>query len=79
MGSGHSAVLTTLRKALEILPPPGLPAARGQHLVSVKLNVVVMGGVNNSEAMDFLEIARRERICVRFVDSMRGMSCSDVG
>lgn len=67
---GHAAVLKALDVALEQLPSPGLPGMMGQHLSHVKLNVVVMRGINDGEAAAFAELARRKRVDVRFIEYM---------
>ncbi len=39
-------------------------------LQPVKLNVVVIRGVNEDEVLDFVELARENRCCVRFIEFM---------
>lgn len=56
---GHGAVLRTLQIALA-----------SQKLESVKLNVVVIKGVNNNEVIDFIEMTRDQRLSVRFIEFM---------
>lgn len=56
---GHDAVLRTLDNALSA---PGLR--------SVKLNVVVVKGLNDGEILDFVELARDRRLSVRFIEFM---------
>ncbi|KAK0233800.1 hypothetical protein IW262DRAFT_1452360 [Armillaria fumosa] len=55
---GHEAVL----KALDI--------ALSSRLVSVKLNVVVVKGLNDSEVLDFIEMTKEQVLSVRFIEFM---------
>lgn len=57
--SGHDAVLRTLDVALSC---PGLQ--------SLKLNVVVVKGLNDSEVLDFVELTKEKRLSVRFIEFM---------
>ena len=56
---GHEAVLRSLHQAL------GSP-----HLKSVKLNVVVIKGLNDSEVMDFVDMTKEQHLSVRFIEFM---------
>lgn len=56
---GHDAVLHSLRVALH---SPGLR--------SVKLNVVVVKGLNDSEVLDFVKLTADKNISVRFIEFM---------
>ncbi|KAI9570333.1 molybdenum cofactor biosynthesis prote [Boletus coccyginus] len=56
---GHDAVLRALDVALSC---PGLQ--------SVKLNVVVVKGLNDSEVLDFVELTKDKMISVRFIEFM---------
>lgn len=56
---GHDAVLRALDVALSC---PGLQ--------SVKLNVVVVRGLNDSEVLDFAELTMDKRLSVRFIEFM---------
>lgn len=56
---GHGAVLRALDVALSC---PGLQ--------SVKLNVVVIKGLNDSEVLDFVELTKDKRLSVRFIEFM---------
>lgn len=56
---GHEAVLKALDAAL------ASPA-----LVSVKLNVVVVKGLNDSEVLDFIEMTKGQVLSVRFIEFM---------
>ena len=56
---GHDAVLRSLNTAL------GCP-----ELESVKLNVVVVKGLNDHEVLDFVEMTRNSRLSVRFIEFM---------
>jgi molybdenum cofactor biosynthesis enzyme MoaA len=55
---GHAAVLKTLEMALE------------SKLTSVKLNVVIIRGLNDSEVLDFVEMTKDQPISVRFIEFM---------
>ncbi len=48
----------------------GLEAALGAGLRTVKLNVVVIGGRNAEEIGDFVDLARRRPVEVRFIERM---------
>lgn len=56
---GHDLVLRTLDAALT-----------SSGLQSVKLNVVVVKGLNDSEALDFVEMTKHKPISVRFIEFM---------
>lgn len=55
---GHEAVLRSLEAAL------------ASDLRSVKLNVVVVQGLNDHEVFDFLELTRDKELSVRFIEFM---------
>jgi cyclic pyranopterin phosphate synthase len=48
----------------------GLAAARAAGLVPVKVNTVVIRGVNDGEVPDFVRFARREGVELRFIELM---------
>jgi cyclic pyranopterin phosphate synthase len=48
----------------------GIRAARRAGMANVKVNVVLMGGVNDDEIEDFIALAAEERIEVRFIEHM---------
>ncbi|MCG3172234.1 MAG: GTP 3',8-cyclase 1 [Myxococcota bacterium] len=48
----------------------GLHTARGAGFRHIKVNMVVMRGMNDDELMDFCEFARREQVTVRFIELM---------
>lgn len=48
----------------------GIDAALAANLESVKLNVVVMAGINEGELFDFIEFSRDRAITVRFIEFM---------
>ena len=48
----------------------GIDAALAAGLAPVKLNVVVMSGVNDDELLDFAEFGRRTGVVVRFIEFM---------
>lgn len=56
---GHEAVLRSLDLALNC-----------PSLQSVKLNVVVIRGLNDSEVPQFLELTREKPLSVRFIEFM---------
>ncbi|KAL7285568.1 hypothetical protein ACG7TL_000672 [Trametes sanguinea] len=56
---GHDAVLRSLETAL-----------RYKELRSVKLNVVVVQGMNDHEVLDFVEMTKERRLSVRFIEFM---------
>jgi molybdenum cofactor biosynthesis enzyme MoaA len=56
---GHDSVLRTLDVALA-----------SSKLESLKLNVVVVKGLNDAEALDFVELTKDKPISVRFIEFM---------
>ncbi len=78
--------LTNLNISLDSLRPPRFGMISGKQLFedvidgiyssleagfqSLKLNVVVMGGVNDDELLDFVEFVRDKPINVRFIEYM---------
>ncbi|TDO78311.1 cyclic pyranopterin phosphate synthase [Halanaerobium saccharolyticum] len=48
----------------------GIRAALRVGLEPVKLNVVVMKGINDDEIFDFVELSRREKLSIRFIEYM---------
>jgi len=55
---GHAAVLRSLQTAVD------------SSLRSVKLNAVVIRGLNDSEVLDLLSLIKDTRLCVRFIEYM---------
>ena len=55
---GHDAVLKALDTALF------------SNLQSVKLNAVIIKGLNDTEVPDFVEITREKDVSVRFIEFM---------
>ncbi|THH21198.1 hypothetical protein EW146_g299 [Bondarzewia mesenterica] len=55
---GHDAVLHSLRRAL------------ASDLKSVKMNVVVVKGLNDMEILDFVEMTRDRNLSIRFIEFM---------
>lgn len=55
---GHDAVLKSLDVALR------------SPLASVKLNAVIIKGLNDSEILDFVNLTKDKRISVRFIEFM---------
>ncbi len=65
----------TLRDAhKEVLA--GIDAALQAGFAPLKLNVVVLAGVNDDELLDFVELARDRSFAVRFIERMP-FACSD--
>lgn len=56
---GHDAVLRSLDAALNC-----------GRLESVKVNVVVIRGLNDGEVLDFVEMTRDRPVSVRFIEFM---------
>ena len=56
---GHDAVLRSLHAALA-----------SPQLQSVKLNIVVVKGLNDHEVLDFVEMTKESRLSVRFIEFM---------
>jgi cyclic pyranopterin phosphate synthase len=61
----------------------GIAAARAAGLEPIKINVVVIRGLNDDEIPDFVRFAREERVEVRFIELMptSGLSpeCKELG
>jgi cyclic pyranopterin phosphate synthase len=61
----------------------GLEAARTAGLAPIKVNTVVIRGVNDDEVLDFVRFAEREKLEVRFIELMptSGLSpeCKELG
>jgi cyclic pyranopterin phosphate synthase len=55
---GHGAVLKSLDTALHL------------SMKSIKLNVVVIRGLNDSEVLDFVKLTKDKPISVRFIEFM---------
>lgn len=56
---GHDAVLRSLDTALSI-----------PELRSVKLNAVIVKGLNDHEVLDFVDLTKDKDISVRFIEFM---------
>jgi molybdenum cofactor biosynthesis enzyme MoaA len=56
---GHAGVMNTLHTALA-----------SPELQSVKLNVVVVSGLNDHEVLDFAEMTKEQLLSVRFIEFM---------
>ena len=54
----------------------GLDAACAAGFDALKLNVVLMGGVNDDEIADFVALTRGETLCVRFIELMPMGQCA---
>jgi len=48
----------------------GIAAALDEGFTPIKLNIVVMGGVNDDEILDFVELTKERPINVRFIEFM---------
>jgi len=48
----------------------GIRAARRAGLEPIKINVVILKGVNDDEILDFVNFAQEERLIVRFIEHM---------
>ena len=59
------ALRATFEKVLH-----GIEAALALNFRAIKLNMVVMGGINDAEVLDYVELARSERVDVRFIEFM---------
>jgi len=61
----------------------GLDAARRAGLEPLKVNTVIIRGVNDDEVADFVRFAERERVEVRFIELMPtsglGPECKELG
>jgi GTP 3',8-cyclase len=61
----------------------GIAAARAAGLGPVKVNAVVIRGLNDDEVPDFVRFARQERVEVRFIELMPtsglGPECKELG
>jgi len=62
----------TLNDALD-----GLKAAQDAGFESIKINVVLMGGINDDEIGKFVELTRDNDISVRFIELMPIGECAD--
>ncbi|WP_154053666.1 GTP 3',8-cyclase MoaA [Olsenella uli] len=54
----------------------GIRAARVAGFGHLKINCVLMGGVNDDEVADFVDLARREPVEVRFIELMPMGECA---
>lgn len=64
---GHETVMAALETALGLIRPRG---STTPGLDSVKLNAVVIRGVNDGEILDFVELTRDKNVEVRFIEYM---------
>ena len=65
----HRFAEMTRRDALERVLA-GLDAAEAAGLTPIKLNVVIIGGTNDDEVVEFAKLARRKNYEVRFIEYM---------
>lgn len=63
---GHEAVMKSLDTALALLSN----SSTGIGLRRVKLNIVVVKGVNDDEVLDFLQLTKDKELSVRFIEFM---------
>lgn len=66
---GHETVLAAIQEAVRLLKRPEDGTSRA-GLDSVKVNVVVVRGVNDMEVLDFVEMTRDQNLEVRFIEYM---------
>lgn len=64
---GHSTVLKVLEQASELTNAASFESSR---LKSLKLNVVIMNGVNDEEVPAFVELTKNLPISIRFIEYM---------
>jgi len=62
--------IITRRMGLDAVLKSVDSALASPHLRSVKLNVVVIKGLNDSEVLDFLEMTKHQDLSVRFIEFM---------
>lgn len=62
----------TLKDALD-----GIEAAKQAGFAALKLNVVLMGGINDDEIRDFVRFAAEQNLEIRFIELMPIGECSD--
>ncbi|KAJ1302834.1 hypothetical protein OPQ81_003138 [Rhizoctonia solani] len=69
---GHDKVLKSIDTALSLhaSSPNPVPNYSGPHLQSVKINTVLIRGVNDSEIVRFLALTRSNPMSVRFIEFM---------
>ncbi len=48
----------------------GIDAAKAAGFTDIKLNTVLLGGINDDEIQDFAALTRDEDVCVRFIELM---------
>ncbi len=74
--SERFAKLTGGGKLADVLA--GIRAAHAANIPRIKLNVVLMGGINDDEVEPFVDFAARENVEVRFIEHMP-MSAERIG
>ncbi|KAH9819159.1 hypothetical protein DFH28DRAFT_925262 [Melampsora americana] len=70
---GHHLVLDSLDQALDHLEDPTKlndHSSGLRHLTSVKLNVVVIRGLNDDEILDFVSLTEKKAVQIRFIEYM---------
>jgi cyclic pyranopterin phosphate synthase len=69
---GHSAVLNAIKQAasLHASSSPSSSSMPGRRLKNLKLNVVVINGLNDAEVPAFVELTQDLPISVRFIEYM---------
>ncbi len=48
----------------------GIEAARRANLTPIKINVVILKGINDDEILDFVEFAQKNSLVIRFIEHM---------
>jgi len=67
---GHESVVSTIDTALSLSRSNSEILEDKPALESVKINVVVVRGLNDMEILDFVEMTREKNISVRFIEFM---------
>ena len=62
------AIITGQDNLLQVLR--GIRAAREAGLEPIKINVVILKGINDNEILDFVNFAREKSLIVRFIECM---------
>ena len=71
------AAITRLGTLADVLH--GIKAAEDAGFARLKLNCVLLGGVNDDEIVDFVELTRERPWQVRFIERMPMGACDDYG
>jgi cyclic pyranopterin phosphate synthase len=68
LDAGKYARITRYGSLSKVLK--GIEKSHKAGFTNIKINVVVIKGINDDEVMDLVEFSCREDICVRFIESM---------